>query len=131
MIMKMPADLTTKRIKKALVEANQKDLAEVLYDAHTIWDPKTFTDLGFPPKYVKSFLRTYKSDGSHKGNIYADDGSIIKEVGGVSSHRIVEDIARRFNLHTALEASYMKAGRGSSLAVLTDAVLKHVEESVA
>ena len=129
--MRMPMDLTTRRIKKVLIEANQKDLAEILYDAHTIWDIKTFTAFGFAPKYIKSFIRTYKSDGSHKGNIYADDGSIIKELEGVSSHRIVEDIARRFNLHTALEASYMKAGRGSSLAVLTDAVLKHVEENVA
>ena len=124
----MPMDLTTRKIKKALVEADQRDLAGILYDAHTIWDTKTFTDLGFPPKYIKSFIHLYKSDGSHKGNIYADDGSVIKEEAGVSSHRIVAAIAKRFNLNDALDASYMKAGRGSSLAVITDAVLKHVKE---
>lgn len=124
----MPIDPVTSKIKKALIKADKKNLAEVLYDAHTIWSVKAFTDLGFPPRYVKEFVHQYKSDGTPKGSIFADDGSIIKKLEGISSHRIVSDVAHRFDLQDAIQESYRKMGRGSSLAVITDAVLKYVEE---
>ena len=37
---------------EALTEVNEKDYWEVMGDAHTIWKPKAFTDLGLPEEFV-------------------------------------------------------------------------------
>ena len=111
---------------EALKDVNEKDYWEVMGDAHTIFKPSAFTDLGLPEEFVMNYARTYKSDTSHpKATIYHEDGSIIKDVHGVMSSSIADALVRVFGLHGAQQDASEKFGRGSALRILSQAIWDH------
>ena len=118
----------TKNIYKAIKKVSKDDFWNVFGDAHTIWAMGDFIELGFSANYIKEFMHKYKSDGTHKGNIYDNEGNVIKVLEGVLSSRVAEDIAFRFGLRQAIKESGVKNGRGSALRVLSGAIWKHVHE---
>ena len=80
---------------EALTGVNEKDYWEVMGDAHTVFKPSAFTDLGLPEEFVMNYARTYKSDTrSPKTTIYGDNGEVIKSVQGVTSQSIADALVR-------------------------------------
>ena len=108
---------------EALTSVNEKDYWEVMGDAHTIWKPKAFTDLGLPEEFVMNYARTYTSDTrSPKSTIYGENGEVIKSVQGVTSQSIADALVRVFGLHGAQQDASEKFGRGSALRILSQAI---------
>ncbi len=108
---------------EALTEVNEKDYWEVMGDAHTIWKPKAFIDLGLPEEFVMNYVRTYKSDTSHpKSTIYGENGEVIEGLKGVMSESIADALVKAFGLHGAQQDASEKFGRGSSLRILSQAI---------
>ena len=108
---------------EAIKNSNEKDYWEVMGDAHTIFKPTAFTDLGLPEEFVMNYARTYKSDTSNpKYTIYDEEGEVIKDVQGVMSSSIADALVRVFGLHGAQQDASEKFGRGSALRVLSQAI---------
>ena len=108
---------------EAIKNSNEKDYWEVMGDAHTIFKPSAFTDLGLPEEFVMNYARTYKSDTSNpKYIIYDEEGQVIKDVQGVMSSSIADALVRVFGLHGAQQDASDKFGRGSALRVLSQAI---------
>jgi len=108
---------------EAIKNSNEKDYWEVMGDAHTIFKPSAFTDLGLPEEFVMNYARTYKSDTSNpKYTIYDEEGQVIKDVQGVMSSSIADALVRVFGLHGAQQDASDKFGRGSALRVLSQAI---------
>ena len=108
---------------EALKDVNEKDYWEVMGDAHTIFKPSAFIDLGLPEEFVMNYARTYKSDTSNpKYTIYDEEGQVIKDVQGVMSQSIADALVRVFGLHGAQQDAADKFGRGSALRVLSQAI---------
>lgn len=108
---------------EAIKNSNEKDYWEVMGDAHTIFKPSAFTDLGLPEEFVMNYARTYKSDTSNpKYTIYDEEGQVIKDVQGVMSQSIADALVRVFGLHGAQQDASDKFGRGSALRVLSQAI---------
>ena len=111
---------------EALTDVNEKDYWEVMGDAHTVFKPSAFTDLGLPEEFVMNYARTYKSDtSSPKSTIYGDNGEVIHSVQGVMSSSIADALVRAFGLHGAQQDASEKFGRGSALRVLSQAIWNH------
>ena len=108
---------------EAIKNSNEKDYWEVMGDAHTIFKPSAFTDLGLPEEFVMNYARTYKSDTSNpKYTIYDEEGQVIKDVQGVMSSSIADALVRVFGLHGAQQDASEKFGRGSALRILSQAI---------
>jgi len=108
---------------EAIKNSNEKDYWEVMGDAHTIFKPSAFTDLGLPEEFVMNYARTYKSDTSNpKYTIYDEEGQVIKDVQGVMSSSIADALVRVFGLHGAQQDASDKFGRGSALRILSQAI---------
>tara|TARA_R100001440_G_scaffold10266_1_gene18743 strand:+ start:5859 stop:6242 length:384 start_codon:yes stop_codon:yes gene_type:complete len=108
---------------EAIKNSNEKDYWEVMGDAHTIFKPTAFTDLGLPEEFVMNYARTYKSDTSNpKYTIYDEEGEVIKDVQGVMSSSIADALVRVFGLHGAQQDASEKFGRGSALRILSQAI---------
>ena len=108
---------------EALTDVNEKDYWEVMGDAHTIFKPSAFIDLGLPEEFVMNYARTYKSDTSNpKYTIYDEEGQVIKDVQGVMSQSIADALVRVFGLHGAQQDASEKFGRGSALRILSQAI---------
>ena len=108
---------------EAIKNTNEKDYWEVMGDAHTIFKPTAFTDLGLPEEFVMNYARTYKSDTSNpKYTIYDEEGEVIKDVQGVMSSSIADALVRVFGLHGAQQDASEKFGRGSALRILSQAI---------
>ena len=108
---------------EAIKDVNEKDYWEVMGDAHTIFKPQAFIDLGLPEEFVMNYARTYKSDTSNpKYTIYDEEGEVIKDVQGVMSQSIAYALVRVFGLHGAQQDASDKFGRGSALRVLSQAI---------
>tara|TARA_R110000868_G_scaffold81260_3_gene230139 strand:+ start:8168 stop:8551 length:384 start_codon:yes stop_codon:yes gene_type:complete len=114
---------TVELLFNSLTKTNEKDYWEVMGDAHTIFKPSAFTDLGLPEAFVMKYSRTIKSDtSSPKSTIYGDNGEVIHSVEGVLSSSIADALVGVFNLKDAQSESASKMGRGSSLRVLSQAI---------
>jgi hypothetical protein len=106
-----------------LTKVDEKAYWEVMGDAHTVFKPSAFTDLGLPEDFVLKYARTYKSDTrSPKTTIYGDNGEVIHSVQGVMSSSIADALIRAFGLHGAQQDASEKFGRGSALRVLSQAI---------
>ena len=109
-----------------LTKVDEKAYWEVMGDAHTVFKPSAFTDLGLPEDFVLKYARTYKSDTrSPKTTIYGDNGEVIHSVQGVMSSSIADALIRAFGLHGAQQDASEKFGRGSALRVLSQAIWNH------
>ena len=109
-----------------LTKVDEKAYWEVMGDAHTVFKPSAFTDLGLPEDFVLKYARTYKSDTrSPKTTIYGDNGEVIHSVQGVMSSSIADALVRAFGLHGAQQDASEKFGRGSALRVLSQAIWNH------
>ena len=109
-----------------LTKVDEKAYWEVMGDAHTVFKPSAFTDLGLPEDFVLKYARTYKSDtSSPKSTIYGDNGEVIHSVQGVMSSSIADALVRAFGLHGAQQDASEKFGRGSALRVLSQAIWNH------
>ena len=117
---------TTEILFEALTDVDEKAYWEVMGDAHTVFKPSAFTDLGFPEQFVLNYARNYKSDtSSPKSTIYGENGEVIKSVQGVMSSSIADALIRAFGLHGAQQDASEKFGRGSALRVLSQAIWNH------
>ena len=106
---------TVEILFESLTDTNERDYWEVMGDAHTIFKPSAFTDLGLPEAFVMKYARTIKSDtSSPKSTIYGEKG--------VMSKSIADALVGVFNLKDAQSESAHKMGRGSSLRVLSQAI---------
>ena len=109
-----------------LTKVDEKAYWEVMGDAHTVFKPSAFTDLGLPEEFVLKYAREYKSDTrSPKSTIYGDNGEVIHSVQGVMSSSVADALVRAFGLHGAQQDASEKFGRGSSLRVLSQAIWDH------
>jgi len=114
---------TVELLFNSLTKTNEKDYWEVMGDAHTIFKPSAFIDLGLPEAFVMKYSRTIKSDtSSPKSTIYGDNGEVIHSVEGVMSSSIADALVGVFGLHGAQQDASEKFGRGSSLRVLSQAI---------
>jgi len=116
----------TQQFYDAIKNVEKDKYWEVMSDAHTIFKPSAFTDLGLPEEFVLKYAHTYKSDtSSPKSTIYGDNGEVIHSLQGVMSDRIADQLAMRFGLQDALKEAGQKMGRGSALRVLSQAIWEH------
>ena len=114
---------TVEILFESLTDTNERDYWEVMGDAHTIFKPSAFTDLGLPEAFVMKYARTIKSDTrSPKSTIYGENGEVIHSLEGVMSKSIADALVGVFNLKDAQSESAQKMGRGSSLRVLSQAI---------
>ena len=121
-------DTLTKQIYDAIKGVDKNAFWDVFGDAHTIFMPSDFTELGLPENYIINFVYNYKSDGSYKGTIIDNDGKVRDEQKGVMSSSVASEIATRFKLEDAIHQAGLKNGRGFSLRIISDAIWKHVHE---
>jgi len=103
---------TKEHIKKALED-------QVIFgDGHGIYSPDIYE--GFD---VSSLIHTHKSDGTPKGTIFADDGSIMEESHGVYNLTFLNRLVNQLGLE------YRSAfGRGTEARNMVEAIRKWVEE---
>ena len=107
-----------------------KEYAGVFFDAHTIFKPSDFYDLGLPKDYVDQFIYNYQTDHTDltgKGVITDHDGEIINDLEGVMAIRIAEDMASTLGLRKAMSEANSKFGRGATLRVLSGAIWQEAE----
>lgn len=91
--------MTTKQSFASLPAATVMAIIDHLDgDGHGLYDPKFLTDLGVPDALVKKVTTKYKSDGSYKGTIFADDGSVIPETVAVYSLNLYRRISSDLGL---------------------------------
>ena len=116
----------TQQIYDAIKNVEKDKYWEVMSDAHTIFKPSAFTELGLPKDYINTFVYKYESDGTPKGTITDNDGKVLDELEGVTSYNIANNIAVKFDLVDAITEAGNKMGRGSTLRVLSGAIWRHV-----
>jgi len=116
----------TKQFYDAIKNVEKNKYWEVMSDAHTIFKPSAFTDLGLPEEFVLKYAHTYRSDtSSPKSTIYGDNGEVIHSLQGVMSSTIANALTNLFGLQDAQREAGQKMGRGSALRVLSQAVWEH------
>ena len=119
-----------KELLSCLNKMDIKEYAGVFFDAHTIFRPSAFYDLGLPKDYVDQFIYNYQTDHTDltgKGVITGDDGEIINDLEGVMAIRIAEDMASTLGLRKAMSEANSKFGRGATLRVLSGAIWQEAE----
>ena len=116
----------TQQIYDAIKKVDKNEYWDVFGDAHTIFTPSAFTELGLPKDYINTFVYKYESDGTPKGTITDNDGKVLDELEGVISYNIANNIAGKFDLIDAMMEAGKKMGRGSTLRVLSGAIWRHV-----
>jgi len=78
-------------------------------DGHTIYAPKTFTDIGVPDKLVKSWTSIHESDGTSKGSI-TSEGRIVEKLEGVYGLSVLTNLTTLLNVD---DKSCFAMGRGT------------------
>lgn len=108
----------------------QRELLDVIGDdGHTIWSADGLKEDGVDAYIVDAFTRVERSDGSHKGSIYAPGASglpgtpIISELRGVYGLTVLRSLAAHYDVHST------KFGRGSEARDLTDGISIHLKEA--
>ena len=97
-------NITKEKVREA-IEANI-----IIGDGHTLFMPEYYA-----PHFTLSELteaglvQTHESDGSHKGTIFADDGSVIPELKAVYNLEFLYWLANQIGANTDTRSM----GRGS------------------
>tara|TARA_R100000773_G_C4182375_1_gene91553 strand:+ start:494 stop:823 length:330 start_codon:yes stop_codon:yes gene_type:complete len=106
------------------MQLNRKAVKKVCeyLDGHTIFDPDHLIKDGLPQEFVENYTRTFKSNGTGKGNIYKD-GKVLDELKGVYGLHILQAIA------DIVGADYeTKSGRGFQAESYRKGILKRIDE---
>ena len=105
--------METSLIKEKAREA--LDAGVIIGDGHTLFAPEYYAPYFTASDLAKAKLITkHKSDGSHKGSIYANDGSIIQELEAVYNLSFLYWLARNIGVTQSVQAN----GRGSQASEL-------------
>ena len=106
--------------KKVLIDLFDK----VGGDGWTIFDCDWIVGLGVPQELVDRVTTVEKSDGTGKGSITANDGTLVAELRGVYSLTLHYRVARDLGLQKAIDESHGYSGRGFQAQHLAPAILE-------
>jgi hypothetical protein len=62
-------------------------------DGHGVYAPEWYTDRGWSAEMISGITFTHRSDGTYKGSIWREDGTMIAEIRGVYSLTFHEAVA--------------------------------------
>lgn len=93
-------------------------------DGHTIWEPTVLDKSGLTNSEVATLVKTYHSDGSRKGSIIKDDGSIAESMNGIYGLHVLESIVYGLGLGGTL-----RMGRGSWARDYTQSIKEHIAQA--
>ena len=94
-----------RKITNFLKKLTVSEIYETLGDCYSIFSPSyytskaTFNNKGnFPRAYIKTFVRTFKSDTRDPKTTITKNGKVIKKVDGISNEYIVDDLCSWYKL---------------------------------
>ena len=95
----------------------------IIGDGHGLYSPEFYAPHFSEEELKKArLIETHKSDGTHKGSIFAPDGSVIKEMKAVYNLNFLYWVARKVGVTEYVRAN----GRGSQaqelVGYITDAL---------
>jgi hypothetical protein len=95
-----------------------------LCDGHTIFEPKTFLDVGVPQELVDRCTDVHESDFSNpKYTISGPDGKPVNQMHGIYGLDALASMVRDFNLDYE-----PKLGRGFQARTYQEALHRHLDE---
>jgi len=79
-------------------------------DGHTLYSPEFYAPHFSEAELAEAgLIQTHKSDGTHKGSIFAPDGSLVSELKAVYNLEFLYWLARKVGVTESVRAN----GRGS------------------
>lgn len=102
---------------------NAFDAGIIRGDGHTLFAPE-FYEPHFTKEELKDLIQIHKSDGSPKGTIFADDGSVIDKVEAIYNLNFLYWVCARLEIDKSPRAQ----GRGSQAQELVRFIIEELEK---
>lgn len=103
---------------------NALDAGIIIGDGHSLYAPEFYEPFFTADELFEArLIQTHKSDGSHKGSIYDDNGAIIDEVQGVYNLNFLYWVSGQLGIEETPRAN----GRGSQAQELVRFIINKLE----